>query len=191
MEPGDEKILKEGTLDYISFSYYRSNVISTETVTNVIGGDPNPYLEMTPWGWPVDPLGLRYVLNELYDRYQKPLFIVENGLGAVDKIEADGSIQDNYRIDFLKDHLKEMMKAILEDGVECLGYTMWGPMDLVSLTTGEMKKRYGFIYVDMDDLGNGTLERRKKRSYDWMAEVIATQGESLWMDNCLSAEKGV
>lgn len=182
MEPGDEEILRKGTLDYISFSYYRSNVISTETTTNVIGGDPNPYLEMTPWGWPVDPIGLRYVLNEFYDRYQKPLFIVENGLGAVDKIEEDGSIQDNYRIEFLKDHLKEMMKAILEDGVECLGYTMWGPMDLVSLTTGEMKKRYGFIYVDMDDLGNGTLERRKKRSYDWMTEVIATQGESLWMD---------
>lgn len=181
-EPEDEEILKGGTLDYISFSYYRSNVISTETVTNVIGGDPNPYLEMTPWGWPVDPTGLRYVLNEFYDRYQKPLFIVENGLGAVDSIEKDGSIQDDYRIAFLKDHLKEMMKAILEDGVECLGYTMWGPMDLISLTTGEMKKRYGFIYVDMDDLGNGTLERKKKRSYDWMKEVIATQGESLWMD---------
>lgn len=183
MTPEDEEILKKGVLDYISFSYYRSNVISTKTVTNVISGDPNPYLEMTPWGWPVDPVGLRYVLNEFYDRYQKPLFIVENGLGAVDKIEEDGSIQDDYRIAFFKDHLKEMMKAILEDGVECLGYTMWGPMDLVSLTTGEMKKRYGFIYVDMDDLGNGTLERKKKRSYDWMTEVIATQGESLWMDN--------
>lgn len=183
MTPEDEEILRKGVLDYISFSYYRSNVISTKTVTNVISGDPNPYLEMTPWGWPVDPVGLRYVLNEFYDRYQKPLFIVENGLGAVDKIEEDGSIQDDYRIAFFKDHLKEMMKAILEDGVECLGYTMWGPMDLVSLTTGEMKKRYGFIYVDMDDLGNGTLERKKKRSYDWMTEVIATQGESLWMDN--------
>lgn len=189
MEPEDEEILRNGVLDYISFSYYRSNVISTETVTNVIGGDPNPYLEMTPWGWPVDPTGLRYVLNEFYDRYQKPLFIVENGLGAVDKIEEDGSIQDDYRIAFLKDHLKEMMKAILQDGVECLGYTMWGPMDLISLTTGEMKKRYGFIYVDMDDLGNGTLERRKKRSYGWMKEVIATQGESLWTDQ-ESAEKG-
>lgn len=183
MKPGDEEILKKGTLDYISFSYYRSNVISTESKTNVIGGDPNPYLEMTPWGWPVDPTGLRYVLNEFYDRYQKPLFIVENGLGAVDKVEEDGSIQDDYRIAFLRDHLKEMMKAILLDGVECLGYTMWGPLDLISLTTGEMKKRYGFIYVDMDDLGNGTLERKKKRSYDWMAEVIATQGESLWTDH--------
>lgn len=183
MEPEDEAVLQKGALDYISFSYYRSNVISTKTNTNVIGGDPNPYLEITPWGWPVDPLGLRYVLNEFYDRYQKPLFIVENGLGAVDKIEEDGSIQDDYRITFLKDHLKEMMKAIVEDGVECLGYTMWGPMDLVSLTTGEMKKRYGFIYVDMDDLGNGTLERRKKKSYDWMTEVIATQGASLWTED--------
>lgn len=149
---------------------------------NVIGGDPNPYLKSTPWGWPVDPLGLRYVMNEYYDRYQKPLFIVENGLGAVDKIESDGSIQDDYRIAYLRDHLREMMKAIHEDGVECLGYTMWAPIDLVSLSTGEMKKRYGFIYVDMDDKGNGTLERKKKKSYDWMSEVIATQGESLWMN---------
>lgn len=130
----------------------------------------------------VDPLGLRYVLNEFYDRYQKPLFIVENGLGAIDKIEEDGTIRDDYRIEYLRDHLKEMMKAIEVDGVECLGYTMWGPMDLVSLTTSEMKKRYGFIYVDMDDKGNGTLERRKKKSYDWMAEVIATRGECLWMN---------
>ncbi|MCI8663014.1 MAG: glycoside hydrolase family 1 protein [Hungatella sp.] len=179
-EPEDARILKEGTLDFISFSYYRSNTVSTETRINVIGGDPNPYLPSTPWGWPVDPLGLRYVLNEYYDRYQKPLFVVENGLGAIDKIEEDGSIQDDYRIQYLRDHLREMMNAMNEDGVECLGYTMWGPMDLVSLTTGEMKKRYGFIYVDMDDKGRGTLARRKKKSYDWMKEVIATGGESLW-----------
>lgn len=187
-EPGDDQILREGTLDYISFSYYRSNVISTETVSNVISGDPNPYLPVTPWGWPVDPIGLRYVLNELYDRYQKPLFIVENGLGAVDQVEADGSIQDDYRIEYLYDHLKEMMKAMNKDGVECLGYTMWGPMDLVSLSTGEMKKRYGFIYVDMDDKGNGTCRRSKKKSYDWMREVIATQGESLWMQSAERSE---
>ena len=155
-------------------------MISTETRVNVISGDPNPYLESTPWGWPVDPIGLRYVLNEFYDRYQKPLFIVENGLGAVDTIEADGSVQDDYRISFLRDHLREMMKAMCQDGVELLGYTMWAPIDLVSLSTGEMKKRYGWIYVDMDDKGNGTLERRKKKSYDWMRQVIATQGESLW-----------
>lgn len=157
-----------GTLDFISFSYYRSNVISTETKINVIGGDLNPYLKATPWGWPIDALGLRYVLNEFYDRYQKPLFIVENGLGAVDEIETDGSIQDGYRIQYLRAHLRAMMQAMNEDGVELLGYTMWAPIDLVSLSTGEMKKRYGFIYVDMDDKGNGTLTRRKRASYDWM-----------------------
>lgn len=182
MEPGDREILAAGPLDFVSFSYYRSNVISTETKVNVISGDPNPYLESTPWGWPVDPVGLRYVLNEFYDRYQKPLFIVENGLGAIDEIGPDGSIQDDYRIQYLKDHLREMMKAVCEDGVECLGYTMWAPIDLVSLSTGEMKKRYGFIYVDMDDKGNGTLERRKKKSYHWMSQVIASQGESLWAE---------
>lgn len=181
-EPGDAEILREGTLDYISFSYYRSTTVSAESKFNVIGGDPNPYLKSTPWGWPIDPTGLRYVLNELYDRYQKPLFIVENGLGAVDVVEPDGTIQDDYRIDYLRDHLRAMMEAMLIDGVPCLGYTMWGCIDLVSLSTGEMKKRYGTIYVDMDDKGNGTLERRKKKSYDWMKEVIATQGASLWRD---------
>ncbi len=128
----------------------------------------------------MDPVGLRYVLNEFYDRYQLPLFIVENGLGAVDTIGEDGQIDDDYRIEYLRDHLREMMKAMEIDGVECLGYTMWGPVDLVSLSTGEMKKRYGFIYVDLDDKGNGTGERKKKKSYDWMKEVIASQGESLW-----------
>lgn len=181
-EPGDADILRAGTLDYISFSYYRSNVVSVDTKINVIGGDQNPYLEATPWGWPVDPLGLRYVLNEYYDRYQKPLFVVENGLGAIDKVEEDGSIQDDYRINYLRDHLRELLNAIHTDGVECLGYTMWAPIDLVSLSTGEMKKRYGFIYVDMDDKGNGTLERKKKKSYDWMKNVIATRGESLWSE---------
>lgn len=181
-EPGDDAILAAGALDYVSFSYYRSNVCSTETRMNVIGGDPNPYLELTPWGWPIDPLGLRFLMNELWDRYQKPLFIVENGLGAVDKVEEDGSIQDDYRIAFLKDHLRAMMEAIATDGVQCLGYTMWAPIDLVSLSTGEMKKRYGFIYVDMDDKGNGTLERKPKKSYYWMKDVIASNGEKLWAE---------
>ena len=179
-EPEDDKTLAEGTLDFVSFSYYRSNIISQSTKINVIGGDPNPYLKTTSWGWGVDPIGLRYVLNEFYDRYQKPLFIVENGLGAVDKLEDDGSVQDDYRIDYLRDHLKEMMNAVIEDGVELLGYTMWAPIDLVSLSTGEMKKRYGFVYVDMDDNGNGTLKRIRKKSYYWMKDVIATQGMSLW-----------
>ena len=121
-------------------------------------------------------------MNEIYDRYQKPLFIVENGLGAIDKIEEDGSIQDTYRIAFLRDHLRAMMEAMLIDGVPCLGYTMWGCIDLVSLSTGEMKKRYGMIYVDMDDKGNGSKTRRKKLSYDWMKQVIATNGEVLWKE---------
>ena len=121
-------------------------------------------------------------MNEVYDRYRKPIFIVENGLGAYDKIEEDGTIDDQYRIDYLRDHLREMAKAICIDGVECLGYTMWGCFDLVSLSTGEMAKRYGFVYVDMDDKGNGTLERRKKKSFDWFQRVCATNGDSLWED---------
>lgn len=179
LQPGDADTLREGALDFVSFSYYRSCTVSAQSDFNVIGGDPNPYLESTPWGWPIDPLGLRYCMNEVYDRIQKPIFIVENGLGAIDKVEADGTIQDDYRIKYLHDHLYAMMQAIVEDGVDCIGYTMWGPIDLVSLSTGEMKKRYGFIYVDMDDKGNGTLERRPKKSYYWMKDVIATQGESL------------
>lgn len=182
VQPGDEDILKNGTLDYISFSYYRSCTVSAQSNFNVIGGDPNPYLEATPWGWPIDSLGLRYCMNEVYDRYQKPIFIVENGLGAIDKVEEDGSINDDYRIAFLKDHLKAMILAIVEDGVPCLGYTMWGPMDIISLSTGEMKKRYGMIYVDVDDKGNGTYQRSKKKSYDWMRHVIETKGEAVFED---------
>lgn len=180
-EEGDDEILREGTLDYISFSYYRSNTVNKDTPLGTVGGDPNPYLENTPWGWPVDPLGLRYVLNEYYDRYQKPLFIVENGLGAVDEL-VNETVEDDYRIKYLKDHLKAMMEAILIDKVPCLGYTMWAPIDLVSLSTGEMKKRYGFIYVDMDDVGNGTLKRYKKKSFDWFKQVIESQGEILFED---------
>lgn len=178
-EEGDDEILNQGTLDYISFSYYRSCVVSAQSKFNVIGGEQNPYLKSTEWGWPIDPLGLRYCMNEIYDRYQKPLFIVENGLGAVDEIEEDGTIQDDYRISYLKEHLRAMMDAIVIDGVECLGYTMWGCIDLVSLSTGEMKKRYGHIYVDMDDKGNGSRVRKKKKSYDWMKGVIETNGECL------------
>jgi 6-phospho-beta-glucosidase len=179
IKSGDTEILRDGALDFVTFSYYRSCVVSATSTFNVIGGDPNPYLKKTDWGWPIDPLGLRYCMNEVYDRIQKPIFIVENGLGAVDEVQEDGTIQDDYRIKYLKDHLYAMMQAIVEDGVDCIGYTMWGPIDLVSLSTGEMKKRYGFIYVDMDDKGNGTLERKIKKSYHWMKEVIATQGEIL------------
>ncbi len=181
-EPGDEEILRKGTLDFISFSYYRSSVIAADTVSSVIGGDPNPCLPRTDWGWGVDPRGLRTVQNELYDRYQLPLFIVENGLEAVGGIDEDGRLRDDYRIAYLRDHLREMMLAMEEDGVKLLGYTMWAPIDLVSLSTGEMKKRYGLVYVDLDDDGCGSLNRLPKKSYYFMSEVIATQGESLWME---------
>ncbi|MEG2751866.1 MAG: family 1 glycosylhydrolase, partial [Anaerorhabdus sp.] len=135
--------------------------------------------EASEWGWQIDPLGLRITLNTLYDRYQKPLFIVENGLGAVDKVEVDGSIQDDYRIAYLAKHIQAMKDAVELDGVDLLGYTSWGPIDLVSASTGEMKKRYGFIYVDRDNEGNGTLARTKKKSFDWYKKVIASNGEDL------------
>ncbi|PTA86061.1 6-phospho-beta-glucosidase [Bacillus sp. Nf3] len=184
-QDGDEDILRNHTVDYIGFSYYMSFVTSTdpkvlEQVTggNLFEGVKNPYLEASDWGWQIDPKGLRTTLNQLYDRYQKPLFIVENGLGAVDQVEEDGSIQDDYRIDYLRSHLLEAREAIA-DGVDLIGYTSWGPIDLVSASTAEMKKRYGFIYVDRDNEGNGTLDRKKKKSFDWYKQVIATNGEHL------------
>ncbi|MBR1828073.1 MAG: glycoside hydrolase family 1 protein [Atopobiaceae bacterium] len=182
MQEGDEETLAAGPLDFVSISYYRSNTICAghPRAKEVMGGDGNPYLPNTPWGWPIDPLGLRYVLNELSDRYEKPVFVVENGMGAIDEADENGYVEDDYRIEYLRDHFKCMMQAILEDGVNCFGYTMWGPLDLVSLSTGEIAKRYGFIYVDMDDKGNGTLRRTKKKSYDWMKRVIETQGGCLW-----------
>ena len=176
---GDEEILREGQLDFISFSYYRSNTTKAGDDWFNVGGSTNPYLKETPWGWPVDPLGLRHVMNEIYDRIQKPIFIVENGMGAIDELDENGIVQDDYRIDYLRDHLQAMADAIIIDGVECLGYTMWGPVDLVSLSTGEMKKRYGFIYVDMDDKGNGSLKRTPKKSYAWVKEIIASNGAKL------------
>ena len=181
----DERILRENTVDFIAFSYYASRLTSADpnagvsTGGNVIKSLKNPYLQASEWGWQIDPLGLRITMNSLYDRYQKPLFIVENGLGAVDKIEEDGSIRDDYRIAYLEAHIKEMMKAVEEDGVELIGYTPWGWIDLVSASTGEMKKRYGFVYVDKDNAGNGTLERRRKKSFEWYKKVIATNGECL------------
>ena len=184
IKDGDLDILKKYPLDFVSFSYYRSTTIVADHFTSmdpmgVMGGEQNPYLKSTPWGWSIDPLGLRICLNELYDRYQKPLFVVENGLGAVDVLEKDKTVHDDYRVDYLRDHFKAMRDAILIDKVPCIGYTMWGPIDLVSLGTGEMKKRYGFIYVDMDDKGNGTLNRYKKDSFYFMKEVIETRGENL------------
>jgi 6-phospho-beta-glucosidase len=184
IEDGDLETIAAYPLDYVSFSYYRSTTVSAEHFNSmdpmgIMGGDGNPYLETTPWGWPIDPKGLRYCLNELYDRYQKPLFVIENGLGAVDVLEKDGSIHDQYRMKYLADHFREMRDAITIDHVPCFGYTMWGPVDLISLGTGEMKKRYGFVYVDMDDKGNGSLKRYKKDSFQWMKKVTASNGSDL------------
>lgn len=185
MEAGDEEILRNNTVDYIGFSYYASRctsadpeILKDQTEGNVFGSVTNPYLKTSEWGWTIDPKGLRITANQLHDRYQKPLFIVENGLGAVDVPEADGSINDDYRIDYLQQHFVEMAEAI-KDGVEILGYTSWGPIDIVSASTGEMKKRYGYIYVDRDNEGNGTLDRKKKKSFDWYKQVIKTNGSNL------------
>ena len=145
---------------------------------NMMMGIPNPYLKSSEWGWQIDPDGLRYYLNEVYNRYQVPLMVVENGLGAVDKVEEDGSIHDTYRIDYLREHIKAMNEAI-NDGVDVIAYTMWGCIDLVSASTGEMKKRYGFIYVDKDNDGNGTLDRSRKDSFYWYKKVISSNGEDL------------
>ena len=146
---------------------------------NIVAGKKNPYLKASDWGWQIDPKGLRYSLIELYDRYRKPLMVVENGMGAKDVVEADGTVHDPYRIDYLRQHIAAMRDAVTEDGVDLLGYTTWGPIDLVSAGTGEMSKRYGFIYVDRDDAGNGTLKRSKKKSFDWYKHVIETNGEDL------------
>lgn len=180
----DEKDLRDGKVDYIGFSYYNSNVASSRedvetTDGNMINAIKNPYLKASEWGWQIDPIGLRIALNNLYDRYQVPLFIVENGLGAVDTVNEDGSIDDDYRISYLREHIKTMKDAVLNDGVDLIGYTPWGPIDLVSCGTGEMKKRYGFIYVDRDDKGNGTLKRYKKKSFEWYKKVIESNGEEL------------
>lgn len=183
IKPGDLEDLKEGTVDFYTFSYYMSSTMTadtnTETVTgNLTGGYKNPYLKMSDWGWQIDPKGLRYSLNEIYDRYRIPIMVVENGLGAKDKIEEDGSINDDYRIDYLRQHIQEMEGAV-EDGVDLMGYTPWGCIDLVSASTGEMAKRYGFIYVEKYDDGTGSLARRKKKSFYWYKKVIETNGEDL------------
>jgi len=185
MEEGDAEILREGCVDYIGFSYYMSAAVKAD---NEDAGDgmsgyskavKNPYVKASDWGWQIDHVGLRYALNSLYERYQKPLFIVENGFGAIDIKEEDGSCNDDYRIDYLGAHIEEMKKAVEIDGVDLIGYTPWGCIDLVSFGTGEMKKRYGFIFVDKDNDGNGTLERSKKKSFYWYKKVIETNGEEL------------
>lgn len=176
--------LKEGVVDFISFSYYSTSCVTThedvemDGAGNIVLGAKNKYLKYSDWGWSLDPDGLRYLLNVIYDRYQKPLMIVENGLGAIDKKEEDGSIHDPYRIDYLREHIKAMEEAI-DDGVDLRAYTPWGCIDLISASTGEMSKRYGFIYVDLDDEGNGTYKRYKKDSFYWYKKVIESNGEDL------------
>ncbi|MFM4976828.1 6-phospho-beta-glucosidase [Aeromonas rivipollensis] len=181
--PEDDDILKH-SVDFVSFSYYASRCASADmnagntSAANVVKSLRNPHIQQSQWGWGIDPLGLRITMNSLYDRYQKPLFLVENGLGAMDEINADGEIEDDYRIDYLRAHISAMGDAIA-DGVPLLGYTSWGCIDLVSASTGEMSKRYGFVHVDRDDAGRGTLARRRKKSFWWYQKVIASNGEDL------------
>ncbi len=188
MAEDDEAQLAAGTVDYISFSYYCSRCMSADPEilkNHSRGGNAaihavvNPYLKSSEWGWQIDPLGLRITMNTLYDRYEKPLFIVENGLGAVDQPEEDGSIHDTYRIEYMREHIKAMLAAVNEDGIPLLGYTCWGCIDLVSASSGEMKKRYGMIYVDKQNDGSGTLTRSRKDSFAWYKQVIASNGEDL------------
>ena len=179
IEDGDLEDLKEGTIDFYTFSYYMSSVVGTHDVKQAAGnmtfGGVNPYLKSTDWGWQIDPDGLRFALNEIYDRYQIPLMVVENGMGALDKVEEDGSIHDTYRIDYLKSHVRAMREAV-DDGVDLKGYTWWGPIDLVSAGTGEMRKRYGFIYVDKHDDGSGTYQRSRKDSFYAYQKIIKSNG---------------
>ncbi|MCL2197642.1 MAG: 6-phospho-beta-glucosidase [Defluviitaleaceae bacterium] len=183
MEQGDTEALKQGTVDYIGLSYYHSTVATGRpnaeySSGNAIKSIKNPYLAESAWGWSIDPIGLRITLNNLFNRYQIPLFISENGLGADDIVQESG-IHDDYRIDYLRQHISAMKDAVALDGVDLIGYTTWGCIDVVSVSTGEMKKRYGFIYVDRDNEGKGSLVRRKKDSFDWYKKTIATNGEDL------------
>lgn len=181
--PGDDALLKAYTIDFLSFSYYMSMVATTDknwetTGGNLVSGNKNPYLKASDWGWQIDPIGLRITLNQFYDRYRIPLFIAENGIGAEDVLEQDLAIHDPYRIAYLREHVQQMKEAVI-DGVELIGYTMWGIIDIVSCGTIEMSKRYGVIYVDLDDQGNGSLRRYKKDSFFWYQKCIASHGEDL------------
>lgn len=187
-EEGDEESLRKGKVDYLGFSYYMSTTVKSDAVSDHNGdivngalphGVENPYIKSSDWGWSIDPTGLRYTLNRFYDRYQIPLFIVENGFGAIDQVEEGGSIHDPERIQYLASHIQALKKAIEYDGVNLIGYTPWGIIDIVSFTTGEMKKRYGMIYVDRDNEGNGSMKRLKKDSFTWYQNVIATNGEEV------------
>lgn len=183
IEEQDEQILKEGIVDFVAISYYMSHVAEAREDAAELAGTfdspiKNEHLELSQWDWPIDPMGLRISLIKLYDRYQKPLFVCENGLGARDTLTSDREIHDDYRIDYLKQHIEQMKEAVKE-GVDLMGYTPWGCIDLISCGTSQMSKRYGLIYVDQDDRGNGTLNRYKKDSFYWYKKVIATNGEDL------------
>ncbi|MCY7587612.1 glycoside hydrolase family 1 protein [Bacillus safensis] len=183
IEEQDEQILKEGTVDFVAISYYMSHVAEAREDAAELAGTfdspiKNEHLELSQWDWPIDPMGLRISLIKLYDRYQKPLFVCENGLGARDTLTQDGKIHDDYRIDYLKKHIEQMKEAVKE-GVDLMGYTPWGCIDLISCGTSQMTKRYGLIYVDQDDLGNGTLNRYRKDSFFWYKNVITSNGEDL------------
>lgn len=180
----DQADLKAGTVDYMGFSYYMSFATADQGRTELAFDEAqdlvdNPYLEKSDWGWQIDPIGLRYGMNWMWDRWHKPQFIVENGFGAYDQLTTDGHVHDDYRIKYFRDHILQMEKAVVEDGIPLLGYTPWGHIDLISASTGEMKKRYGMIYVDQDDQGNGSLKRIKKDSFDWYRQVIASHGQDL------------
>ena len=180
----DLETLKKGTVDFVSFSYYSSLVTedskkaSDKSSGNVVFGIKNPYLKATKWGWEIDPLGLRMSLRFLYMRYQKPLIVVENGLGTEDNFQ-NGEINDDYRINYLKAHIQALKDAVNKDGVDVFGYEVWSAIDLVSAGTGEMRKRYGLIYVNLDDEGEGDLKRIPKKSFYWYKKMIATNGENL------------
>lgn len=189
MEKDDLDVMKKYPVDFISFSYYMSSCVAEDetglntTAGNTVTAIKNPYLKSSEWGWQIDPIGLRISLVDLYDRYRKPLFIVENGLGAKDELVSDGkgsfTVNDDYRIDYFRQHFKEMIKAVVEDGVDLMGYTSWACIDLVSESTRQMSKRYGFVYVDIDDYNNGSGKRYKKKSFNWYKKVIASNGEDL------------
>lgn len=183
LSEAEKQILKDGVCDYYTFSYYQSITESTrdfsdQTSGNIMGGIKNPYLKETEWNWPIDPVGLRYTLLKVYDRYRVPVMITENGIGCIDQLEADGTVHDPYRIDYLRDHITEMGKAI-DEGVDLIGYMAWGCIDLISVSTGEMRKRYGFIYVDVDDEGRGTMKRIRKDSFFWYKRCIESHGADL------------
>lgn len=188
MEPGDKEVLKSGIVDFVTISYYMTYIMryKGEPVPkpsgSLVTAIKNPYLKASEWGWPIDPIGFRITLNHIYDRYHLPIFISENGLGAVDTLDENGYVEDDYRIDYLKRHVEQLAEA-LKDGVDVFGYAWWGPIDLVSSGTSEVSKRYGFVSVDIDDFGNGSLKLGRKKSFFYYKKLIASNGADTATDN--------